>query len=419
METKQEAKDLGGFFAVSPKYDCPHISDHLVEDPQFFQEVSLKNPCGDCQNIGENWVCLKCKTVKCSRYVNEHMLFHAVESGHALVLSFSDLSFWCYHCESYVSSPEFTPVLKHFQTLKFGSEADEISKQLSGLTIEEEDTAFNLKTVEELATKLKEGVFTKVAVMAGAGISVNAGIPDFRSEKGLYAKFAKEELPQPEAIFDISFFKKKPEFFFQFAKEFSPEGYEPTLTHYFLSFLAQKDLLHMCYSQNIDGLEKKAGVPSDKLVQAHGHLETAHCSECGKEFDTAEMKTCISSGEVAWCSCGSPAKPDIVFFGEALPPSFHSGVAKLDEADLLVIVGTSLVVYPFAALADMVPKKCPRVYLSKDLSKSVSSSFKFKKKADKRDVALIGDCDEILGQVLDICEWRQEFEEFVASHKST
>mmetsp|Transcript_7636 Transcript_7636/g.998 ORF Transcript_7636/g.998 Transcript_7636/m.998 type:complete len:98 (+) Transcript_7636:231-524(+) len=91
------------------------------------RNVDLKSKCEDCENVGENWVCLSCGTVRCSRYVNEHMLMHALDTTHAITLSFSDLSFWCYHCENYIVSPEFSNILRHFQTLKFGPDANSLS----------------------------------------------------------------------------------------------------------------------------------------------------------------------------------------------------------------------------------------------------------------------------------------------------
>ena len=108
-------KDLGGFFAVSPKTDCPHIQN-LSQD---LSDHSITDPCQDCTDRKENWICLICGKVACSRFVNGHMSLHFEATGHNLTLSFSDLSFWCYLCDSYVVSNDFRRILKTFQDEKF------------------------------------------------------------------------------------------------------------------------------------------------------------------------------------------------------------------------------------------------------------------------------------------------------------
>ncbi|XP_057296441.1 NAD-dependent deacetylase sir2A-like [Hydractinia symbiolongicarpus] len=90
-----------GYFAVDVKKDCPHIATALHEDIT----VDIQAPCGRCANVGENWLCLTCSIVFCSRYVKEHMVEHNMETQHPIALSFSDASVWCYSCESYIDSP--------------------------------------------------------------------------------------------------------------------------------------------------------------------------------------------------------------------------------------------------------------------------------------------------------------------------
>lgn len=108
-------KDLGGFFAVSPKTDCEHVVDLCLS----FEHTNIHSPCRDCGDGRENWTCVQCGIVFCSRYVNGHMIKHNQDTGHHLALSFTDLSFWCYRCDSYVVSNELRPTLKFFQDQKF------------------------------------------------------------------------------------------------------------------------------------------------------------------------------------------------------------------------------------------------------------------------------------------------------------
>ena len=111
----EEEKDLGGFFAVSPKYDCGHIGSFF----EGMAEVSITAPCKVCADARENWVCVQCGEVFCSRFVGEHMVRHFEQTAHPIALSFTDLSFWCYSCESYVASNLLKPTVKVFQDKKF------------------------------------------------------------------------------------------------------------------------------------------------------------------------------------------------------------------------------------------------------------------------------------------------------------
>jgi Sir2 family len=120
----------------------------------------------------------------------------------------------------------------------------------------------------------------KIVVLSGAGVSVAAGIPDFRTPgTGLYDNLAKYNLPYPEAVFDVDFYRKNPQPFVSLAKEIWPGvTHSPTLTHCFMSLLASKGKLHRVYTQNIDGLEVMANLPPEKIVECHGHFRTASVS---------------------------------------------------------------------------------------------------------------------------------------------
>ncbi|OMJ72973.1 hypothetical protein SteCoe_28457 [Stentor coeruleus] len=111
----ESSKDLGGFFAVHPRDDCPHIAS-ILENPG---ERRISNPCQECGDLKENWICIQCGNIYCSRYVNGHMLEHNQNSSHPIALSFTDLSFWCFACDSYIVSNELRPLLLSFQNQKF------------------------------------------------------------------------------------------------------------------------------------------------------------------------------------------------------------------------------------------------------------------------------------------------------------
>jgi NAD+-dependent protein deacetylase sirtuin 2 len=174
--------------------------------------------------------------------------------------------------------------------------------------------------------------------------------------------------PTLVAVFEMDFFRKKPEPFFLLARELYPGHFSPTPTHHFLRLLHDKGLLLRCYTQNIDSLESLAGVPADRLVAAHGNFDAAHCIDCRKEYPPDYVREHVFKGEVCRCArCEGLVKPDIVFFGENLPRRFFQ-LAKQDlpQADLLIVMGTSLVVHPFAGLVDQVTRRTPRLLLNRE-----------------------------------------------------
>lgn len=146
-------------------------------------------------------------------------------------------------------------------------------------------------TYDHLVHGLKEGKFKNIMVMTGAGISVSAGIPDFRSPgTGVYANLAKYKLPSPEALFTLDFFINNPEPFYDFAQNFDLTKFNPTPTHFFIKLLQDKGILFANPTQNIDNLEEKAGMNMDKVLQAHGANRGASCSARKEhEFDPKLM----------------------------------------------------------------------------------------------------------------------------------
>jgi NAD-dependent histone deacetylase SIR2 len=182
-----------------------------------------------------------------------------------------------------------------------------------------------------------------VVLCVGAGISTNSGIPDFRTPgTGLYSNLQALKLPYPEAVFSLQYFRQDPEPFYTLAQSLYPGSYKPTLTHSFMRLLQDRGMLLRVFTQNIDTLERIAGVEGDNIVEAHGSFAASRCIDCSKEvcphkpncsvlggfwtnvkFSNEKMKEVIDAKEIPKCvSCGGLVKPDIVFFGEALPMRF-------------------------------------------------------------------------------------------------
>ncbi|KAK3693680.1 DHS-like NAD/FAD-binding domain-containing protein [Podospora appendiculata] len=261
-------------------------------------------------------------------------------------------------------------------------------------------------SLDAVADYIKSGKARRIVVMTGAGISTAAGIPDFRSpETGLYANLAKLNLPEPEAVFDLNFFKTNPKPFYVLAKDLYPGNFHPTISHVFIRMLSSKGLLHQLYTQNIDCLERAAGIPSELIVEAHGSFANQRCIECKTPFPHDLMRDHISRAEVPRCTqpnCNGLVKPDIVFFHEALPSLFYDRIHMADSADLALVMGTSLQVHPFASLPEQVPRHVPRVLFNLERVGSLGSH------AD--DVLVLGDCDTGVRKLADALGWREELE---------
>eukprot|EP00408_Alexandrium_pacificum_P065323 CAMPEP_0171167086 /NCGR_PEP_ID=MMETSP0790-20130122/7024_1 /TAXON_ID=2925 /ORGANISM="Alexandrium catenella, Strain OF101" /LENGTH=310 /DNA_ID=CAMNT_0011631905 /DNA_START=114 /DNA_END=1043 /DNA_ORIENTATION=- len=208
--------------------------------------------------------------------------------------------------------------------------------------------------------------------MIGAGLSTAAGIPDFRTPgTGLYDNLQKYNLPRPEAIFTLDYFRDRPGAFYELAREMWPGNFMPTKAHYFIKLLEEKGLLLRCFTQNIDSLEELAGVDRDKIMAAHGNFSSAHGLDTGEEVPVEEVKAAVMRGEEGWKEMtarrGTLVKPDIVFFGEGLPERFGR-LAQEDfpKCDLLIVMGTSLVVAPFCQCVTFVEQNCPRLLVNRE-----------------------------------------------------
>ena len=184
-----------------------------------------------------------------------------------------------------------------------------------------------------------------IVFFGGAGVSTESGIPDFRSADGLYNQ--KYDYP-PEEILSRYFFDEHPDVFYKFYREkILLTDVQPNPAHYKLAEWEQRGILSGIVTQNIDGLHQKAG--SHKVYEIHGTIRTNYCIKCGKSFD---LDYVIKSTGVPVCdNCGGVIKPRVVMYGESLPDFIvGDAIGIICEADMLIIGGTSLSVYPAASL---------------------------------------------------------------------
>ena len=183
-----------------------------------------------------------------------------------------------------------------------------------------------------------------IVFFGGAGVSTESGIKDFRSVDGLYSQ--KFDYP-PETIISHSFYVEKPEYFFRFYREkMLPLGFEPNVTHKALAKWEREGKLSAVVTQNIDGLHQKAG--SKRVYELHGSVLRNYCTRCGKAYSAEFIRDCAG---VPKCDCGGTVKPDVVLYEEGLDQATLEGAVRaIAGADLLIVGGTSLTVYPAAGL---------------------------------------------------------------------
>ncbi|KAJ9436555.1 NAD-dependent protein deacetylase Sirt2 [Diplonema papillatum] len=325
------------------------------------------------------------------------------------------------------------------------------------LSVTKREVVLPERTLKGFARHLR--TCRNVVVMVGAGISVAAGIPDFRTQgTGLYFQLEKFNLPEPEAIFSLNYFRAKPHAFYRFAEELWPGTYKPTKVHRFMRLLQDQGVLRRVYTQNIDGLERQAGVEPRLLVEAHGHMASAHCVDCHAAFPASYVKNKLEQRLIPFCpSCRadgksmsldeadptpdeSPAgavqsssmgpggwpfdgssflhasapagykglvKPKIVFFGESLPSAFvNMSDVDFPAADALIIIGTSLKVAPFCHLPCLVSPSCPRLFINREVDDvAARAGFVLSDQYGYRDVTFDGDGDDGIDALLAELGW--------------
>lgn len=154
-----------------------------------------------------------------------------------------------------------------------------------------------VNTLEDVVGLLSKA--KKVLIVTGAGVSVSCGIPDFRSETGIYSRLQEYQLDDPQQMFDIDYFRETPEIFYSFAKELYPANYEPSPCHQFVKLVEENGQLLRNYTQNIDTLEHKADIK--RVVNCHGSFATASCVTCGHKVDGKEIESFIMAQQVPPC----------------------------------------------------------------------------------------------------------------------
>eukprot|EP01083_Nonionella_stella_P307057 1077777_1 len=270
-------------------------------------------------------------------------------------------------------------------------------------------------TLIHFAECIRNGNAKKIICLAGAGISTSCGIPDFRSpQNGIYHNLKKyKDLSSPEDIFTLDYFMKNPKPFYMLSKEIfcNSHSYSSSATHFFFKLLSDKGVLLRLFTQNIDGMEHMAGLPGDKMVEAHGTYRTGHCVQCKKVYDEKYYTEKIMNDIIPTCvaeTCDGFIKPDITFFGEQLPSRFFECKAMdFKRCDMLIILGTSLSVMPFCELIHKVPANTPRLLINDQHSAKHSLVQK------DRDLFFKTNCDDGVKHLCELVGWEKDLHQLM------
>lgn len=182
-----------------------------------------------------------------------------------------------------------------------------------------------------------------IVFFGGAGVSTESGIPDFRSVDGLYNE--KYDYP-PEQILSHTFFYDNPKYFYKFYREkMNSLNVKPNITHKKLVELEKKNKLKCIITQNIDGLHTKAG--SKNVLEIHGSIYRNYCDKCHKFYS---VESVFNEDDIPLCECGGFIKPDVVLYEEPLNETYDKAIEYISKCDVLIVGGTSLMVYPAANL---------------------------------------------------------------------
>ena len=201
-----------------------------------------------------------------------------------------------------------------------------------------------MNKIEELQKLINE--CDNIVFLGGAGVSTDSGIKDFRSKNGLYQE--KTKFP-PEYMLSIDMFYNYPEEFFDYYRNnLNCLDALPNVTHLYLKKLEDKKKLKGIITQNIDGLHTKAG--SEKVYEVHGSIYKNHCTLCHKSY---EAEAVFKSTSIPKCTCGGVIKPDVVLYGEMLPPCYEQAIDLVQKAEMLIVAGTSLKVSTASNLVNL------------------------------------------------------------------
>lgn len=388
-------------FLEEKKELCGHLLNEEIADQKNFDYLKFLDMRGliVVKKKIHNYVCL-CLNCMEVIYSKEKTFEHYNNQKHKLFLNFKNWRLLCLDCSCQCDILLAEKILKYKIICTLLNEV-EIFPPSNKLILPKKEIQ-EIK-YDNLKNNLMNKKYSKILFMVGAGISTSAGIPDFRSKTGLFKQLQdKYNLSSPEEFFLKQTFLEKPQYFYEFTKLFDLSKINSTITHKFMKFFVDKNIVKYIYTQNIDGLEIKAKIPNDKLIFAHGNFYNGHCAKCNKEIDIQKINEGIEKGEIYYCpECKGPCKPNVVFYGESLPQRFFEKLQECKDVDLIIIMGTSLKVQPFASIPYLTNPKADILVINMEnvggyaFHRLYSNSLIIEGKTDESVIKLLNDCNMI------------------------
>eukprot|EP00475_Leptophrys_vorax_P041205 TRINITY_DN7774_c0_g1_i1.p1 TRINITY_DN7774_c0_g1~~TRINITY_DN7774_c0_g1_i1.p1 ORF type:complete len:583 (-),score=178.36 TRINITY_DN7774_c0_g1_i1:60-1787(-) len=334
--------DVASTGPVNPKLNCPHVEVSFtpvkrVAGKEDRELVDVEKPCATCGDVAENWLCLTCYEVNCSRFVNGDAAKHFEATFHPIAMSFSDFSIWCYCCDSYVKHESFFDVQDLAHLNKHGVRSADAKKpgKLTG-HVKEEDVKEFFDEPEVLAQKVKQladwiRTMNYTVVYTGAGISTSAKLPDYRGPQGVWTLREKGLAPKMDVTIDQAL---------------------PTPTHMALVQLEKEGIVKFVVSTNVDGLHRRSGLPAEKLSELHGNTYLEICTKCGKEYLRTQTvgsgrRDHLTGRKCDDDSCKGNLRDSIINFEEKLPEhELERTYIEAKKSDLAIVLGSSMRVQP-------------------------------------------------------------------------
>ena len=388
---------------------CSHIKDeeiinHFKDYLDTYFHTGFKILMNHKDNLIYTGLCLICGDRVDD---SENLKHHYNTQNHKLYFNLLDFTVVCMECKSKYDFALMNDFKKYRILFQYLFEKNIIlPKEVELLTKEE---IFDMK-YQKFVKDFIDKKFSKILFMVGAGISTSAGIPDFRSNTGLFKQLQeKYNLSSPEQFFEKSTFLKNPMYFYEFTKLFDLSKVNPTISHKFMNFFVNKNIVKYIFTQNIDGLEKKAKIPDEKLIFAHGNFYTGHCANCNCSIDIEKINEGIEKGEIYYCpKCGGPCKPNVVFYGEGLPMRFFEKLQESKDVDLIIIMGTSLKVNPFKSIPYLVNQNAYKLVLNWEEVGEFGYNY-----LEDDSIFIQGKTDKSIIRILNDINLYKEFEEFI------
>ena len=350
---------------VTSNNNCPHIGKIIpFEALNSINFTELK--CLNCKEKLDLWICMFCGSAFCGRYKNRHFYSHFLQNKeHCIGISTLDLSAWCYSCTtkefedpgSYIESELINKYIDILCQKKFPNNSNNVICNVSNSISPEESNQIKYENFIELLknNKIKKGICLLGSHIYNKKNNINL----FQDCKEDIVKKICEKHQIKENEIDIpKLFKEKPELLYEYLSCFNVD-IQPNKIHKFLKFLCNLDIIQTIITENIDGLEKEVGIPSEKIIQITGNLYNPNCFECNELIDQNDIKECIKSAKIKKCQkCKAIYKPNIFFEDVDISNNdLYNKILYKDNYDVCFIIGSNLNRKSFSLITETLAKK--------------------------------------------------------------